>query len=616
MKNEDLKRAMLSIQRDILMNGPLSDGILGYNPGGIGTQLSQADTLFKNNRWYLISNMRQLLSEMYVEHGLVETVVDVPVNDAFRGGVEIKSKELDDDDIAELINIMERNDDFEIIMQAHKWNRLFGGSGILIMTNQNPATELDIDSIKEGDPVEFRALDMWELFWSKQNTSDYSASINPSDFTDVEYFDYYGKRVHKSRVLKLRGLEAPSFIRPRLRGWGVSVMERLVRSINQYLKTNNLTFEVLDEFKVDVFQLKGLQQAAMMEGGIEQIQNRVQLANQQKNFQHAITLDSEDQWNQKQLNFAGLGEVMDGIRKQLASDLRMPISKLFGISSAGFSSGEDDIENYNAMVESTIRSKTKFEVIKLIEVRCQQHFGFVPDDLDIEFKPLRVLSSEAQETVKTQKFNRLLQARQAGEISAKDFKEGCNIGDLFPMKVKVSDELYPTANKSEGDPTSPPVPIGSTNKKSTTTPPVAKNSEGVRRIGVMGIVADGYILTGRRRDSGKWVFPGGHIELGETPLEGACREAKEECGIENLYSIAESLPSQQFRNEEVGVNFEVFPFIAQLDGRVMPQTINDPDEEVDHWEWVPLSSKTPELMPENRHAKKDIIIEHLMGGNE
>ena len=31
-------------------------------------------------------------------------------------------------------------------------------------------------------------------------------------------------------------------------------------------------------------------------------------------------------------------------------NLKMPITKLFGISAAGFSSGEDDIENYNSMI--------------------------------------------------------------------------------------------------------------------------------------------------------------------------------------------------------------------------------------------------------------------------
>jgi phage-related protein (TIGR01555 family) len=610
--SEDLKKSMLQIQNELqtIQNGPFSQAILGYNPGGIGTQLSQVDTMFKNNRWYLVSNMRQLLSEIYVELGLVQTVIDVPVNDAFRGGVEIKSKELDDDDISELENVQERNGDMKAVIMANKWNRLFGGAGILIMTDQKPDEPLDIESIKRGDKVEFRGLDMWELFWSKQNTSDYSAVIDGNYIDNTEFYDYYGKRVHRSRVLKLKGLEAPSFIRPRLRGWGFSIMESLVRSINQYLKATDLTFEVLDEFKVDIFKINGLASTLAMPNGYMKVQERIQLANQEKNFNHALTMDAEDDWMQKQLSFAGIAEVMDGIRKQVASDLRMPISKLFGVSSAGFSSGEDDIENYNAMVESTVRSTTKFEILKVIEIRCQQLFGFVPDDLAIDFKPLRVLSSEQEEAAKTQRFNRLLQARQAGEISSKDFKEGCNLADLLPVKVKVDDKLFPTASGSgEAKPLAAPAP------RRGVSAPIAKNSEGIRNVGVMALICDGRILTGRRRDNGKWVFPGGSIEPGETPLEGACRECKEECGIENVYSIAEPIPIKKVTSES-GEELRIHAYIARMDNREMPKTTVDPDEECDKWEWVPLSPDTPELQPENRHAKNDVIIDYFKGGNE
>jgi ADP-ribose pyrophosphatase YjhB (NUDIX family) len=41
----------------------------------------------------------------------------------------------------------------------------------------------------------------------------------------------------------------------------------------------------------------------------------------------------------------------------------------------------------------------------------------------------------------------------------------------------------------------------------------------------------GRILLIRRRDNGLWAMPGGTLEVGETPAEGACREAWEETGV-------------------------------------------------------------------------------------
>lgn len=49
-----------------------------------------------------------------------------------------------------------------------------------------------------------------------------------------------------------------------------------------------------------------------------------------------------------------------------------------------------------------------------------------------------------------------------------------------------------------------------------------------------GVVFDerGCVLLQKRGGSGKWGFPGGAIELGETPEEAAIRELKEETGLD------------------------------------------------------------------------------------
>lgn len=600
MTNEEkIKKELEALK---VQNG-LTTALLG--PGQMQTtQLSQVDTLFQSNRWYMVSNMRQLLSQIYVEHGIIQTLVDIPVDDAFRGGVDIITSQLDADEIEEVQNKIDREGDIETVAQAQKWNRLFGGGAILIITGQDYKKEFKVESIKKGDQVAFKALDLWELFFSKQNVSDDEEFDLDTTESNLEFYDYYSKSVHKSRVLRLVGLKAPSFVRPRLRGWGFSIIESVIRPVNQYLKATELVFENLDEFKIDIFKIKGLADTLLRAGGEEAIQKRVQLAAQQKNYQNAISMDGDDDYIQKQINFAGLAEVMDGIRKQLASDLRIPMTKLFGTSSAGFNSGEDDIENYNAMVESTVRAKTKFEVQKLVEIRCQQLFGMVPDDLKVEFKPLRVLSSNDEQTVKTSKFNRLLQARQAGEISAIDFKEGVNKEDLLPVKIDVSDETFEVALPTDAGATAPP--------QKGENLALSKNSN-MRQVACVGITSGGYILTGQRKDNNKWTFPAGHLEDGEAPLDGAARETEEESGITNIKQSLQKLTSELVTTEE-GETIQVHPFRVELDGRIMPETINDPDSEILVWRWVPISQYTTELLPESRHAKNDLVLKYIFKG--
>lgn len=451
-------------------------------PGIPFTQsVATMDPLFNNLRWYLVSNNRQLLNELYVEIGLVSTIVDVPVDDGLRGGVEIKSQQLDEDQIEELKTALDRDDDLTTVGTAAKWNRLFGGGGILILTNQNPETPLAIAKIRPNDNVEFRAVDMWELFWDEQNTEGYDPSNQTDEF---EFYSYYGIRVHRSRVLRLKGLTPPSFIRPKLRGWGLSVVEILVRSINQYLRATDVAYELLDEMKVDIYKIKNLVNTLLSNTASEQIQRRVAQMNYTKNFQNAIVMDGEDEYDQKQVSFAGFGDAMQQIRMQVASDMRMPMLKLFGTPATGLNADdEDSLEVYNSMVESQVRNKLKYDILRLLEIKCQILFGFVPDDMTIDFAPLRVMSAEQQENVKTQKFARALQAMQASLLTAEEFRDICNKGDLFDIKLDtdlVTMDEHMEAHAQVPEPAPGAVATGGEDEdqatdKDASTEPVATN---------------------------------------------------------------------------------------------------------------------------------------------
>ena len=400
-----------------------------------GPMISQTDTQFYNLRWYLISNLRQLLSQMYVEHGIVQTLIDQPVDDAFRAGFEVKSGQLDGDDIEELMICARKHKLVDRLKQAIKWGRLYGGGGVLIITPQNPESPLNIARIGPDTPLEFRSADMWEFFFYDQNVAGDLAVGMALGANMGEFYDYYGKRVHHSRVVRFVGKEPPAFIKPRLRGWGMSEVERLVRSLNQYLKNQDVIFELLDEAKVDVYKIKGFNSGLLNAQGTAKVAARIQAANQIKNFNSALTMDLDDDYIQKQINFTGLNDMLLQIRQGIAADLKMPMTKLFGISAAGFNSGEDDIENYNAMIESEIRSKCESELISLLQVCCQKVFGRTIPDLQVTFNPLRILNAKEEEEVKDSQYNRVMSSYQSGLIEAKEAKEAINKDSLLPVEI-------------------------------------------------------------------------------------------------------------------------------------------------------------------------------------
>lgn len=126
----------------------------------------------------------------------------------------------------------------------------------------------------------------------------------------------------------------------------------------------------------------------------------------------------------------------------------------------------------------------------------------------------------------------------------------------------------------------------------------------------MGLRAGNRLLTGQRRDNGLWTCPGGHWDQGETLTEAAIREVREEAGIELDPSQLTLVRAEMVTSHRTGKPFTVFAFVADVE-QSKASAKNDPDKEISEWRWVELSTDSPELKPEARHAKEDFILQHF-----
>ncbi|MBG9550429.1 NUDIX domain-containing protein [Cytobacillus firmus] len=100
------------------------------------------------------------------------------------------------------------------------------------------------------------------------------------------------------------------------------------------------------------------------------------------------------------------------------------------------------------------------------------------------------------------------------------------------------------------------------------------------------IVQDGKVLMIKENKAtvkNKWNFPSGHVEKGEDILEAACREVKEETGLDvklthttGIYNFISSTDHQVI----------LFHFIAQITGGVLSLQ----EEEIADSKWVNLSN--------------------------
>ncbi len=437
------------------INEGLSDLVDGVGAGPYGTQtIAQPFTLAESNAYTPLTLNRILLSYSFMTQGLIQTVIKQPVEDAFRGGIEIKSPELSEDEIALLMRTLKKsrkrdkktkfaarklnpnagtpygNSDLSVAMSVMNWARLFGGAGLIVNTAQDFRYPLNEEAITADSPLEFIAADRWELILSQTNVFD---QRNPCPY------NYYGLPLHESRVIKVLGVEAPSYIRLRLQGWGMSEIERCIRAINAFVKFETLIFELLDEAKIDVFKIMGFNDALLTDEGTANTQRRVMLANRLKNYQNALAMDKEDDYAQKQITWSGLAEIWNELRMNLSSALKIPMNKLFGQSATGFGGGEDALENYNSIVEQ-VRVDAEPVVTEIVDLRCQQLFGFIPD-YTCHWKTLKVLDGVQEEEVKTKKQARAMELFAQRLVTGREVSTILKTDNLLHIDTEVAQGL-------------------------------------------------------------------------------------------------------------------------------------------------------------------------------
>lgn len=105
--------------------------------------------------------------------------------------------------------------------------------------------------------------------------------------------------------------------------------------------------------------------------------------------------------------------------------------------------------------------------------------------------------------------------------------------------------------------------------------------------------ADGSVLLCRLRmddpDGGAWTLPGGGLEFGEDPVNGALRELAEETGYDARVDGLAGIRSEVWEPEETSSGHRLHYVAILYRATVTGGTLRDePDGSTDHAEWVPL----------------------------
>ncbi len=400
-KNRNKKQNTVNNSSNTVNNG-LSNALGisdNYQPSPMYDLAGQDITPFYITFWW------PLLTNAYKSLAFVQLAVNQIVDDAFRNdGLIIDSKTLESDQLDKLRAVV-YDEDIEAIKDCIRWGLLYGGGVLIANINQNNEHPL-IEKNLEGQRLTFLASDRWHCF--PQDNTNINVAKTWCYTNQAGEINNYQFKADASRVNFFTGMSTPIYIRNIMAGWGLSIFEAILKPLRQYIKAMNVSLELLDEAKIDIIKIFDLT-STLLSGNDSLIKKRLKLVTENKNYKSSIAMDVQDDYQQKQISFSGLPEMIVQIQYLVCAALKRPYSKIFGKGSSGFSSGEDDLENYNATVDSEIRTPATRLIKWVIQLRCWQLFGRELPDLRIDWKPLRVMSEKDEAEIRSKKLADYLQ---------------------------------------------------------------------------------------------------------------------------------------------------------------------------------------------------------------
>lgn len=390
---------------------------------------------YNNISFVMLSQQQILLTYLYKTFGILANIVDIPVDDAYkRGGFDLEADSIDEDELHNLEKYVSKKQDIKQIKNARKWARLYGGAALIIFDGGDLHKPLNEKALSNSS-FELLAVDRWQLSYSEPHIDIPGGVWTVSNYSANSQLN--SKMIHDSRIIVVKGKEAPYQIMQRVNGWGISVYEQIFQDMSSFFKARNVIFELLDESKIDVLKLESLQTAIQSSSGEQALQRMVDMVSRNKNYKSTITLSTADEYDQKQIRFAGMSEILKEIRVMIAGSAKMPVNKIWGEGVTGFGSGEDSLENYNSQIENEIRVDDTPIIEEVLRLRCKELFGREVKDLEMMWKNLRTLNAIDEQNINDKKLANVMQLFDRQLLTPQEVMEYLKKQQIFIHDTKA-----------------------------------------------------------------------------------------------------------------------------------------------------------------------------------
>jgi phage-related protein (TIGR01555 family) len=325
------------------MAGPIrkfADGLVNVLTGR-GTSIDRG----ANNFWYFTKKDPAQILAAYRSNWLIAKIVDLPAKDMVR---EWRDWKAENADIEKLEAVEKALGLRGKILTALIYGRLGGGAIIMGFGDSDP-----MQPAPEGRPLSYlHVVSKHQLTIGRQIMDPASPLfMQPENFMLSSVASQV--RLHPSRVVVFKGKHVPDLPGATWEDvfWGDSVIDSVDRAVQNAVTTTDGFAALIDEAKIDIYLLSGLVEQLAQDGGDAKVMTRIEAMNTGKSIHRAVILDKDDKWEQRQLSWTGMPDMIRATYSLVAGAADIPATRLFGKAPDGMNAtGDSDERNYRAMI--------------------------------------------------------------------------------------------------------------------------------------------------------------------------------------------------------------------------------------------------------------------------
>ena len=377
---------------------------------GAGTSSLENGTSYDITRWTL--NYWAVIS-MFETSWVARRIIEAPAQDIVKTWPNVLG-EIDPKDLDRMSRAVRKTNTKSQMLEALIWGRLFGGAGALIVIkgHENDLDQpLDLDDIQVGAYKGLSVFDRWSGITPSTEMCD--DIERPLDVGLPEYYECRSAKggntfkVHSSRILRFTGPTMPEPERSAYSGWGISILAPVVQTIMSY---DNVSYNALSlSYRAQIIGMRNDDLAGMLSGlgstaqASQKFYQRMRGVNELLSNQSLVVLPKDGELSKIEYSFSGLSELKQSFQLDVSGAAKMPVSLLWGRTLNGLGqAGDGDERIYEKTVATEANTCLRPALEKLYPVIAASELGEVPDDMDLNFPSIRVLTEqEKSELAKT-----------------------------------------------------------------------------------------------------------------------------------------------------------------------------------------------------------------------